>query len=65
MCAYPGWHALQVAKLAGLALAEQWLRRGPGAVVDAVEASCRLALDVLGLSKLGYEFGVRAALGIH
>jgi hypothetical protein len=26
--------------------------------VDAAEAGCRLALDVMGLSKLGYEFEV-------
>ncbi|GFR48389.1 hypothetical protein Agub_g10282 [Astrephomene gubernaculifera] len=46
----------EVAKAKSLLMARLLLRRGPGAVVDVWEAALRLSLDVMGLSKLGYDF---------
>lgn len=48
-----------MAKAKALALTNTLLRLGPGAVVDMQDAALRVSLDVVGLSKLGYDFEVR------
>lgn len=41
-----------------LLLCEALLHAGTGAEVDMADAALRLSLDMLGLSKLGYDFEV-------
>ncbi|EFJ48243.1 hypothetical protein VOLCADRAFT_90934 [Volvox carteri f. nagariensis] len=46
----------EIAKAKALSLANFVVGLGPGAVVDVNDAALRLSLDVMGLSKLGYDF---------
>eukprot|EP00798_Chlamydomonas_sp_ICE-L_P001840 gene1840-33258_t len=46
----------KVAKLKTLVLAEQLMEQGSGVSTDMHAAALRLSLDVLGLSKFGYDF---------
>ncbi len=46
----------QVSKAKALRLCDVLLGLGPGVIVDMCDAGLRLSLDVMGLSKLGYDF---------
>ncbi|KAG2495896.1 hypothetical protein HYH03_006134 [Edaphochlamys debaryana] len=52
-----------VAKAKAYRLAALLQDLGPGVILDADDAGCRLALDVLGVSKLGYDFEAVEATG--
>jgi hypothetical protein len=51
----------EAAKAKALLLVDVLSGLGPGSVVDVVDACTRLSLDVLGLAKFAYDFGV----GVH
>ncbi|GLC41517.1 hypothetical protein PLESTB_001002400 [Pleodorina starrii] len=53
----------EVAKVKALSLARVITDLGPGVVLDVDDAALRFSLDVMGLSKLGYDFQAVEAQG--